>query len=40
MVSWLQTLENHSSKRSAGNPIGEYDFAWIWQELGVAELRK
>ncbi|MBI0539233.1 hypothetical protein D9599_27255 [Roseomonas sp. KE2513] len=40
VVNWLKTLENHSSKRPDGDPIGEYDFAWMWQELGVAELRK
>ncbi|MCI0753574.1 hypothetical protein [Teichococcus vastitatis] len=40
VVAWLKTLENHSAKRIAGDPIGEYDFAWMWRELGVAELRK
>ncbi|HEY8610609.1 MAG TPA: hypothetical protein VIL69_04875 [Roseomonas sp.] len=40
VVNWLKTLENHSSKRPAGDPIGEYDFAWMWQELGVTELRR
>jgi hypothetical protein len=38
--AWLETLENHSSKRPADDPIGEYVFAWMWHELGVAELRK
>lgn len=40
VVNWLKAMENHSSKRPAGDPIGEYDFAWMWQELGVAEMRK
>jgi hypothetical protein len=40
VVNWLKTLENHSSRRPAGDPIGEYDFAWMWHELGVAERRK
>jgi hypothetical protein len=40
VVNWLKTLENHSSKRPAGDPIGEYDFGWMWQELGVTELRR
>ncbi|WP_156964077.1 hypothetical protein [Muricoccus aerilatus] len=40
VVRWLKALENHSSKRPAGDPISEYDFTWMWQELGVAKLRK
>ena len=40
VVNWLKTLENHSSRRPAGDPIGEYDFTWMWHELGVTELRK
>ncbi|MDB5369797.1 MAG: hypothetical protein JWP20_1355 [Roseomonas sp.] len=40
VVNWLKTLENHSSKRPVGDPIGEYEFAWMWHELGVADLRK
>ena len=40
VVAWLKTLENHSAKRPAGDPIGEYDFGWMWQELGVQALRE
>lgn len=40
VVAWLKTLENHSAKRPAGDPIGDYDFGWMWQELGVAALRR
>jgi hypothetical protein len=40
VVTWLKTLENHSAKRPAGDPIGGYDFGWIWEELGVAALRR
>ena len=39
VVAWLKTLENHSAKRPAGDPIGEYDFGWMWRELGVEALR-
>ncbi|MBK1660260.1 hypothetical protein [Paracraurococcus ruber] len=39
VVAWLKTLENHSAKRPAGDPIGEYDFGWMWRELGVEGLR-
>jgi hypothetical protein len=40
VVAWLKTLENHSAKRPAGDPIGEYDFGWMWRELGVEALRR
>lgn len=40
VLAWLKTLENHSAKRPAGDPIGEYDFSWMWRELGVEALRK
>ena len=40
VVAWLKTLENHSARRPAGDPLGEYDFGWMWHELGVAALRR
>lgn len=39
VAAWLKTLENHSAKRPAGDPIAEYDFGWIWRELWVEALR-
>jgi hypothetical protein len=33
VVTWLKMLENHSAKRPAGDPMGEYDFRWMWREL-------
>ncbi|WP_043361332.1 hypothetical protein [Belnapia sp. F-4-1] len=39
VVAWLKTLENHSAKRPTGDPIGEYDFGWMWRELGVEARR-
>ena len=40
VAAWLKVLENHSAKRLAGDPIGGYDFGWMWQELGVQALRR
>jgi hypothetical protein len=40
VVAWLKSLENHSARRPAGDPIGEYDFGWMWRELGVEALRR
>ena len=39
VAAWLKTLENHSARRPVGDPIGDYDFGWMWQELGVGALR-
>jgi hypothetical protein len=37
LVAWLKYLENQSQRRLAG---GEpYDFRWMWEELGIADLR-
>ena len=40
VVAWLKTLENHSAKRPTGDPIGEYDFGWMWDELSLGDHRK
>jgi hypothetical protein len=39
VVAWLKFIENQSAQHGAGNPIAEYDFGWLWERLGVAELR-
>jgi hypothetical protein len=39
VVAWLKFIENQSAQHDASNPIAEYDFGWIWEHLGVAELR-
>jgi hypothetical protein len=40
VVAWLKILENGSARRPAGDPIGDYDFSWMWRELGLTELRR
>ncbi|MDA8247948.1 MAG: hypothetical protein M0Z28_02115 [Rhodospirillales bacterium] len=40
LVVWLKHLENRSSHApDPADPLATYDFAWIWQELGIAHLR-
>ena len=39
VIDWLKLLENRSAGRRDG-PIAEYDFGWIWTELGLNEHRK
>ncbi len=41
VAAWLKFLESESGrKRGAGDPMGSYDFGWMWAELGVADLRR
>lgn len=41
VAEWLKYLENGSAKsRENGDPMSTFDFTWIWQELGIADLRK
>jgi hypothetical protein len=40
-VAWLKYLENGAaSQKAAGDPMGDYDFGWMWAELGAEALRK
>ncbi len=39
VIDWLKLLENRSAGRG-GDPIAEYDFGWMWVELGLQEHRK
>ncbi len=39
VVEWLKLLENSSAKNT-GTPMADYDFSWMWDELGVAEERR
>ena len=41
LVAWLKFLENQTERHhGAGDPLGSYDFSWMWTELGVADLRQ
>jgi hypothetical protein len=43
VVDWLKYIENRThtaSRRDDGDPMAEYDFGWMWQELGVADRRQ
>jgi len=39
VLEWLKLLENHSAHQDDAQ-IGEYDFGWIWAELGLQDYRK
>jgi hypothetical protein len=38
VVEWLKTPENHSARLDADDPMGGYDFGWIWRELDLEEF--
>ena len=40
LVAWLKYLENQSAKHTLGDPMANYDFAWLWAKLGIADLRQ
>jgi hypothetical protein len=40
LVAWLKLMENRSAKQPAGDPMAEYDFAWLWGKLGISGLRR
>ena len=40
LASWLKKLENLTAKYDPSEPMAEYDVTWMWEELGVAELRQ
>lgn len=40
LVSWLKRVENHASRQGPSDPMASYDVTWLWNELGVEELRR
>ena len=40
VVAWLKRLENQLASHEPSGPMAGYDVAWLWEELGVTDLRK
>jgi hypothetical protein len=40
VIGWLKMLENHSAQHGRDDPVGSYDFTWIWKELGFRDERR
>ena len=38
VIAWLKHIEN-ASARKPGSPMAEYDFRWMWEELGLLDER-
>jgi hypothetical protein len=39
VASWLKGFEQLSARRPPGDPMRDYDFGWMWDELGISDLR-
>ena len=39
VANWLKGLEQANARLPAGDPLRDYDVGWMWEELGVADLR-
>lgn len=39
VVEWLKYIENRTAK-SGNEQMASYSFAWMWEELGVSDLRQ
>jgi len=40
VATWLKYLERREAKTCRDGPFPPYDFSWMWNELGIPELRK
>jgi hypothetical protein len=40
VIGWLKMLENHSAQQGQDDPVGSYDFTWMWKELGLGDERR
>jgi len=39
LVTWLKLLENQTAKHAPDDPMSSYDVTWMWNELGIYDLR-
>ena len=39
-IAWLKMLENQSAQQRPEDPMGAYDFTWLWRELPVTAARR
>lgn len=40
LAAWLKTIENGCAHHPPGPPMAGYDIGWMWEELGVSDLRR
>lgn len=40
VANWLKGLEQTTAHSPVDDPMHSYDFGWMWEELGIADLRE
>ena len=40
VIGWLKRLENNEIRRARRSGSPPYDFGWVWEELGLGDLRR
>ena len=40
LILWLKHIENANARQDPHSPMAAYDFGWMWEELGIAHLRR
>jgi hypothetical protein len=40
LAGWLKLIENSTVRAEAHSAMASYDLSWMWDELGVADLRR
>ncbi|WP_146160241.1 hypothetical protein [Phaeovulum veldkampii] len=39
VANWLKGLEQNNARLPTDDPMHDYDFSWMWEELGITDLR-
>jgi len=39
VANWLKGFEQNNARLPADDPMHDYDFSWMWTELGITDLR-
>jgi hypothetical protein len=39
VANWLKGFEQNKARLPADDPMHDYDFSWMWEELGITDLR-
>lgn len=40
LIAWLKFIENSNAQQDPSSPMAAYDLGWMWEELGIAHLRR
>jgi hypothetical protein len=39
VANWLKGFEQNTARLPADDPMHDYDFGWMWEKLGISDLR-